>query len=211
MPKIGVLRDIKARKGVAANEIARRAYLYVARNQTLPPQVRYQAQLQLNTFGRYTRPTTVKNRCTESGRGRGIMSEFGLCRVCVSGSLCSLRALALTWYFAVLVPVQAESLGRSNPRSAESLLVIKPAYTTPSIHYEHNNINNIPCVVRNHHLHNCRSFFQRKHGHPLLWGYCSRCMFSRLGKIRNPEFWVAPFSSPTVNHFNGLCVNKQTA
>ena len=81
MTKIGVLRDIKARKGVAANEIARRAYLYVARNQTLPPQVRYQAQLQLNTFGRYTRPTTVKNRCTESGRGRGIMSEFGLCRV----------------------------------------------------------------------------------------------------------------------------------
>ncbi|KAF9779477.1 hypothetical protein BJ322DRAFT_1012998 [Thelephora terrestris] len=80
MTKIGVLRDIKARKGVAANEIARRAYLFVARNQTLPPQVRYQAQLQLNTFGRYTRPTTVKNRCTESGRGRGIMSEFGLCR-----------------------------------------------------------------------------------------------------------------------------------
>ena len=84
MTKIGVVRDIKARKGVAANEIARRAYLYVARNQTLPAQVRYQAQLQLNTFGRYTRPTTVKNRCTESGRGRGIMSEFGLCRVRVS-------------------------------------------------------------------------------------------------------------------------------
>jgi len=80
MPKIGVLRDIKARKGVNANEIVRRAYLYVARNQNLSPQVRYQAQLQLNTFGRYTRPTTVKNRCIESGRGRGIMSEFGLCR-----------------------------------------------------------------------------------------------------------------------------------
>ena len=93
MTKIGVLRDIKARKGVAANEIARRAYLYVARNQTLPPQVRYQAQLQLNTFGRYTRPTTVKNRCTESGRGRGIMSEFGLCRARVSAGLCSLRLI----------------------------------------------------------------------------------------------------------------------
>ena len=84
MKKIGVLRDIKARNGVAANEVTRRAYLYVARNQTLPPKVRYQAQLQLNTFGRYTRPTTVKNRCTESGRGRGVMSEFGLCRVRVS-------------------------------------------------------------------------------------------------------------------------------
>ena len=78
---IRVLRDIKARRGVDANEIVRRAYLYVSRNQTLPPQVRYQAQLQLNTFDKYTRPTTVKNRCSESGKGRGIMSEFALSRV----------------------------------------------------------------------------------------------------------------------------------
>jgi small subunit ribosomal protein S14 len=81
MPNIRVLRDIKARKGVQAYELIRRAYLYVARNQTLPSQVRHQAQLQLNTFGRYTRPTTVKNRCHESGRGRGILSEFRLSRV----------------------------------------------------------------------------------------------------------------------------------
>ena len=76
-----VLRDIKARQGVADNEISRSAYLYVARNQSLSAQVRYQAQLQLNAFGRYTRPTTVKNRCTATGRGRGVMGEFGLCRV----------------------------------------------------------------------------------------------------------------------------------
>ncbi|KAH9943073.1 uncharacterized protein BXZ73DRAFT_40093 [Epithele typhae] len=75
-----VLRDIKARHGVNATEILRRAYLYVARNQTLPPQVRFQAQLQLNTFGRYERPTAVKNRCVVSGRGRGVIGEFGLCR-----------------------------------------------------------------------------------------------------------------------------------
>lgn len=80
-PKVRVLRDMKAREGVRANEVARRAYLYVARNQTLSPQVRHQAQLQLNSFDRYTRPTTVKNRCHESGRGRGIISEFALCRV----------------------------------------------------------------------------------------------------------------------------------
>jgi len=77
---IRVLRDIKARHGVNVTEIARRAYLYVARNQSLAPSVRYQAQLQLNTFGKYTRPTTVKNRCAESGRGRGVMSEFALSR-----------------------------------------------------------------------------------------------------------------------------------
>ena len=123
MTKIGVLRDIKARKGVAANELARRAYLYVARNQTLPPQVRYQAQLQLNTFGRYTRPTTVKNRCTESGRGRGIMSEFGLCRVRVCAGLYSLYSI-LTCILQFLVPVQVESPAGSNTRSEQSLLVI---------------------------------------------------------------------------------------
>ena len=86
MPNIRVLRDVKARNGVRVNEIARRAYLYVARNQALPPQVRHQAQLQLNTFGRYTRPTTVKNRCSETGRGRGIMSEFALCRASFDSS-----------------------------------------------------------------------------------------------------------------------------
>ncbi|KAG6378443.1 hypothetical protein JVT61DRAFT_12698 [Boletus reticuloceps] len=79
-PNIRVLRDMKARNGVKENEVMRRAYLYVARNQTLPPHVRHQAQLQLNALGRYTRPTSVVNRCTESGRGRGVMSEFGLCR-----------------------------------------------------------------------------------------------------------------------------------
>ncbi|KAJ7047538.1 hypothetical protein C8F04DRAFT_1022345 [Mycena alexandri] len=75
-----VMRDMKARHGVLTNEVTRRAYLYVARNTTLPPQVRHQAQLQLNTFGKYTRPTTVKNRCAETGRGRGVISEFALCR-----------------------------------------------------------------------------------------------------------------------------------
>ena len=82
-PNIRVMRDIKAREGFAGAEIARRAYLYVARNQALPAQVRFQAQLQLNTFGRYTRPTTVRNRCTETGKGRGIINEFGLSRVCL--------------------------------------------------------------------------------------------------------------------------------
>ncbi|KAF9076367.1 hypothetical protein BDP27DRAFT_1313219 [Rhodocollybia butyracea] len=79
-PNVRVIRDMKARQGVLDNEVTRRAYLYVARNQTLPPQVRHQAQLQLNTFGRYTRPTTVKNRCYVSGKGRGIIGEFGLSR-----------------------------------------------------------------------------------------------------------------------------------
>jgi hypothetical protein len=60
-PNARVLRDIKARQGVADNEISRRAYLYIARNQSLLAQVRYQAQLQLNAFGRYTPVLVVVN------------------------------------------------------------------------------------------------------------------------------------------------------
>jgi small subunit ribosomal protein S14 len=116
-PNARVLRDIKARKGVADNEISRRAYLYVARNQSLPAQVRYQAQLQLNTFGRYTRPTTVKNRCTETGRGRGVMGEFGLCRV--SERIFSFfLSLKLFWFIA-LTDLPDGGVGSTVPVSNE--------------------------------------------------------------------------------------------
>lgn len=120
MPNARVLRDIKARHGVNANEILRRAYLYVARNQTLPPQVRFQAQLQLNTFGRYTRPTTVKNRCTETGRGRGIISEFGLSRVCPS--VCGCQTGTLT-QFGSTVSVPTEGVGERAAWCAQSIVV----------------------------------------------------------------------------------------
>ncbi|EKM59675.1 uncharacterized protein PHACADRAFT_250322 [Phanerochaete carnosa HHB-10118-sp] len=117
-PNIRVIRDVKARNGFAANEIARRAYLYVARNQSLPPQVRYQAQLQLNTFDRYTRSTSVKNRCTETGRGRGIISEFGLCRVSHS---------ALNWKARLIVfpvvPIPSEGEGRRDSWREEGFVV----------------------------------------------------------------------------------------
>lgn len=69
------------RQAVQSNELVRRAFKYIARNTTLPQRVRHQAQLQLNQFPNKTRPVAVSNRCTETGRGRGVISEFGLCRV----------------------------------------------------------------------------------------------------------------------------------
>ncbi|GAA6001153.1 hypothetical protein JCM10207_007434 [Rhodosporidiobolus poonsookiae] len=94
------LKDFQARKAVAANELTRRAYLYIMRNTTLDPKVRSAAMLKLNAFPKnvstpsplsmavcrltrapsQTRPTSVKNRCVETGRGGGVLSEFGLCR-----------------------------------------------------------------------------------------------------------------------------------
>ena len=67
--RMHVPRDIKARQRVADNKISHSAHFYVARNQSFPAQVRYQTQLQLNAFDRYTWPTTVKNHCTATGSG----------------------------------------------------------------------------------------------------------------------------------------------
>lgn len=75
-----VLRDIRARKLVHETEVQRRSLLFVARNQTLPAATRYQAQLQLNKFDKYSRPHIVNDRCTETGKGRGVIAKFGLCR-----------------------------------------------------------------------------------------------------------------------------------
>jgi len=79
--KSQILRDARLRLSVAQAEIQRRALLYIARNTTLEAVVRHRAQLQLNNMPGNTRVGRVKNRCTETGRGRGIMSEFGLARV----------------------------------------------------------------------------------------------------------------------------------
>ena len=79
--KSQILRDARLRLSVAQSEIQRRALLYVARNTTLEQVVRHRAQLQLNNMPGDTRAGRVKNRCGETGRGRGVMNEFGLCRV----------------------------------------------------------------------------------------------------------------------------------
>ncbi|KAH8923106.1 hypothetical protein BT69DRAFT_1367113 [Atractiella rhizophila] len=73
-------QDALKRQAVAANEISRRAYLYIARNTTLPGIVRAQAMLKLNSFPIAARPVAVNNRCKETGRGRGVFGHLGLCR-----------------------------------------------------------------------------------------------------------------------------------
>ncbi|KAJ1920737.1 40S ribosomal protein mrp2, mitochondrial [Mycoemilia scoparia] len=75
-----VLRDIKARKAVYSRELERTIWRYISRNTTLPPRTRMQAQLALSRTPREAAPSAIKNRCVESGRGRGIFSDWKLCR-----------------------------------------------------------------------------------------------------------------------------------
>ncbi|WFD31896.1 40S ribosomal protein mrp2, mitochondrial [Malassezia sp. CBS 17886] len=79
-PNSRILRDFASRHAVHSNELLRRAYKYIARNTSLPSRVRHTAQLELNSFPSRSRPTAVKERCTATGRGRGILTDFGLCR-----------------------------------------------------------------------------------------------------------------------------------
>lgn len=75
--KAQILRDIRKRLSAEQMEVQRRAFLYVARNTTLPATVRHKAQLGLNTLnGGEGRMGAVKNRCWETGRGRGESSSF---------------------------------------------------------------------------------------------------------------------------------------
>lgn len=75
-------RDQTKRELAAATEVERRAYLYIARNTTLPSNVRYKAQLGLNALNeRAPGVTMVKDRCAETGKGRGVLSRFKMCRV----------------------------------------------------------------------------------------------------------------------------------
>jgi small subunit ribosomal protein S14 len=75
-----VRRDVKTRETVAATELLRQAYRYITRNEQIHPRIRQHAQLMLNSFPLHARPTTIRNRCTETGRARGIFRDSRLCR-----------------------------------------------------------------------------------------------------------------------------------
>lgn len=80
-PNLKSKRDHEARLAVREHELRRQAYRYLIHNESVPQMVRYQAQFALRSlFPRNSQPTRVKERCLESGRGRGIFTEFGLCR-----------------------------------------------------------------------------------------------------------------------------------
>lgn len=60
----------------------RQALRYIIRNLSLPARTRAQAQLELTQMHCYTRPTQIRNRCILGGKGRGILRDFKMSRVC---------------------------------------------------------------------------------------------------------------------------------
>ncbi|KAL9120686.1 MAG: hypothetical protein Q9187_002754 [Circinaria calcarea] len=77
---IRTIRDHTKRKVFEQYETERQALRYIIRNTTLPPRTRAQAQLQLSQMHAYTRPTQIRNRCIEGGKGRGVFGDFRMAR-----------------------------------------------------------------------------------------------------------------------------------
>ncbi len=92
-----ILRHVNRRAAAAEAEVQRRALLSVARNTTLPAHVRHKAQLTLSQHNGGTvngRMNSVKNLCNETGRARGVLSKYGLCRVSREDEGCGVQKLA---------------------------------------------------------------------------------------------------------------------
>lgn len=75
-----VMRDHFKRQMFEQHEVTSRALKFIARNSSLPQKVRLEAQLQLNALPNYTRANQLKGRCVDSGRGKGVIRAFRLCR-----------------------------------------------------------------------------------------------------------------------------------
>ncbi|KAG9242039.1 putative 37S ribosomal protein MRP2, mitochondrial [Calycina marina] len=75
-----VIRDHTKRKVFAEHEAERQALRYIIRNMELPARTRAQAQLELSQMHCYTRSTQISNRCTEGGKGRGVLRDFKMTR-----------------------------------------------------------------------------------------------------------------------------------
>ena len=81
MAKISVInRDLKRRDTVKKYSAKRAALLAIVTNIKLSEEERYAARQKLQALPRNASPVRLRNRCTLTGRPRGVFSKFGLGR-----------------------------------------------------------------------------------------------------------------------------------
>ncbi len=76
-----VRRDKHRRKCVAEYEGERLRLRAIIKNKLLPEVVQEKARDELAAHPRDASVTRVRNRCVLTGRGRGVLREYGLCRM----------------------------------------------------------------------------------------------------------------------------------
>ncbi|ALM85366.1 30S ribosomal protein S14 [Bordetella sp. N] len=81
MAKLSLInRDIKRAKMAEKFSAKRTALKAIIDDQSKPEEERYQARLKLQQLPRNAAPSRQRNRCTVTGRPRGVFSKFGLTR-----------------------------------------------------------------------------------------------------------------------------------
>ena len=81
MAKISIInRNIKRQQTVLKFSEQRNKLNLIIRDTSLSDDERYDARLQLQNLPRNSSPVRVRNRCSLTGRPRGVYSKFGLGR-----------------------------------------------------------------------------------------------------------------------------------
>lgn len=81
MAKVAITnRNVKRQKTVAKYQALRKSLLEKVNNINLEDQERFEARLSLQKLPRDSSPVRIRNRCSLTGRSRGVYSKFGLGR-----------------------------------------------------------------------------------------------------------------------------------
>ena len=81
MSKLSLINRNEKRKKLVAKFSKKRAALEaVVGNQKIAEEDRYEARLKLQALPRNANPTRIRNRCSLTGRPRGVYAKFGLGR-----------------------------------------------------------------------------------------------------------------------------------
>jgi small subunit ribosomal protein S14 len=79
MAKVAVInRDLKRRKTVEKFEARRAELLAIINDSSVSDEDRHSARIKLQMLPRNASPVRLRNRCSLTGRPRGVYSKFGL-------------------------------------------------------------------------------------------------------------------------------------
>ena len=81
MAKISIInRNLKRQATVLKYAELRKRLIATINDQSLPEEERFEARLKLQNLPRNSSPVRLRNRCSITGRPRGVYSKFGLGR-----------------------------------------------------------------------------------------------------------------------------------
>ena len=74
------VKDLKTAALIKKYHVKREEYRAQAVNMNLSDELRQEGRSKLNKLPKNSAPSRLRNRCKNTGRARGFLSKFGLCR-----------------------------------------------------------------------------------------------------------------------------------